>query len=121
MFVGIWAIAGGLGLTLDPSGENVGLPREYLADSPFADYLIPGIVLFTINGFGSLAGALVSFTRQRCAGVVGLALGSFLVAWILVQLYWVAWFHWLHGVFLTLGFLELWLAWLVRKTAITGE
>ena len=121
VFVGIWAVAGGLGLALDPSGASVGIPLEYLADSPFSDYLIPGIVLFVVNGLGSFAGALAAFTERRYAGEVGLVLGAFLVMWILVQLYWVAWFHWLHAVFLCLGLVELGLAWQVRKVALRGE
>lgn len=121
IFVGIWGFAGGLGLALDPSGAKVGIPLEYLADSPFDDYLIPGIVLFVVNGLGSLVGALVSFNRRRYSGEVGLALGAFLVIWILVQFYWVAWFHWLHALFLSLGLLELGLALLVRRAALRNE
>ena len=118
IFVGIWGFAGGSGLALDPSGAKVGIPLEYIADSPFKDYLIPGIILFVVNGLGSLAGALASFNRKRYSGEIGLALGAFLVIWILVQLYWVTWFHWLHALFLSLGLLELGLALLVRRAAI---
>jgi hypothetical protein len=121
ILVGFWAIAGGLGLILDPSGTKMGLPQDYLADSPFDDYLIPGIVLFAVNGLGSVVGALVSLSRKRFAGDLGMVLGSFLVIWILVQLYWVAWFHWLHAVFLGLGILELGLGILVRKAARIRE
>jgi hypothetical protein len=121
VFVGLSAVAGGLGLTLDPSGSNVGIPLEYLADSPFEDYLIPGMVLLVVNGLGSLVGAAATFTRRRFAGEAGLALGAFLVLWILAQLFWVAWFHWLHALYLCLGGLELGLAWVVRKRLIGAQ
>lgn len=79
-FIGLWAVAGGVGLVLDPSGASVGIPLEYLRNSPFQSYLVPGIVLFTVNGLGSLAGAAVSFAKRRWAGETALALGAFLVA-----------------------------------------
>ena len=60
-FIGVGAVAGGLGLALDPSGESVGIPLELLAETPFTTFLIPGIVLFAVNGLGSLTGAIASF------------------------------------------------------------
>ncbi len=116
-FIGIGAVAGGLGLALDPSGESLGMPLELLEETPFATFLIPGIVLFAVNGLGSLTGAIASFVRHRYAGHVAIALGAFLVAWILVQVYWFAGFHWLHWLYLGLGIVELALGWSVRRRA----
>lgn len=115
VFIGLGAVAGGLGLVLDPSGASVGTPLALLAETPFTTFLIPGIVLFVVNGLGSLAGAIVSFTRQRYAGEGAIALGVFLIAWILVQVYWMAGFHWLHWLYLMLGLVEVVLGWLVRR------
>ena len=67
-FIGFGAVGGGLGLVLEPSGANLGIPLELLENSPFATYLIPGIVLLTVNGLGSLVGAAASFTRYQYAG-----------------------------------------------------
>ncbi len=119
-FIGVGAVAGGLGLALDPSGANLGLPLELLAETPFATFLVPGIVLFAVNGLGTLAGAAASFARHRYAGAAGLALGAFLVAWILVQVYWMAGFHWLHWLYRSLGIVEAALGWSVRRTMSAG-
>ncbi|MGD8628556.1 MAG: hypothetical protein PVH52_05705 [bacterium] len=105
-FIGLGAVAGGLGLTLDPSGASVGLPIEMLRTSPFTTFLIPGIVLFTVNGLGSLVGAVLTFKRHRYAGWMAMALGAFLVAWIVIQVYWVRGIHWLHGLYFVLGTVE---------------
>ena len=110
-FIGVGAVAGGLGLALDPSGESVGLPLELLNETPFSNFLIPGIVLFAVNGLGSLTGAIASFARHRYAGLAAIALGAFLTAWIGVQVYWFAGFHWLHWLYLCLGLVELALGW----------
>jgi hypothetical protein len=116
VFIGIGAVAGGLGLTMDPSGGSLGIPLDVLEETPFTTFLVPGIVLFTVNGLGSLVGAAGSFTRHRYAGEAAMPLGAFLMAWILVQVYWMG-LHWLHGLYLALGALELALGWLVRGSA----
>lgn len=115
VFIGLGAVGGGLGLVLEPSGANLGIPLELLKNSPFSTYLIPGIVLLTVNGLGSLVGAAASFTRYRHAGETAMALGVFLVAWIMLQVYWIAAFHWIHALYLGLGLLEFVLGWSLRK------
>jgi len=57
VFTALGAPAGGFGLVLEPSGANLGIPLEALEHSPFSTYLVPGIVLFMVNGLGSLVGA----------------------------------------------------------------
>ncbi len=96
LFIGVGAVAGGLALVLDPSGESLGTPIELLEKTPFATFLVPGIVLFIVNGSGSLAGA---------------------VAWIAVQVYWMG-LHWLHALYFGLGILEAALGWSVRKSIL---
>jgi hypothetical protein len=115
VFIGLGAVGGGLGLVLEPRGTNLGIPLELLKNSPFSTYLVPGIVLLTINGLGSLVGAAASFTRYRYAGETAMALGVFLVAWIIIQVYWIAGLHWLHALYLGLGALEFVLGWSLRK------
>ncbi len=114
-FIGLGAVAGGLGLALDPSGAGLGMPLEVLKDSPFATFLVPGIVLFTVNGLGSLLGAILSFTRRRYAAETSMGLGALLLAWIAVQVYWMPGIHWLHVLYFGLGLLEFVLGWSVRR------
>ncbi|MEZ4621512.1 MAG: hypothetical protein R2867_39255 [Caldilineaceae bacterium] len=72
VFIGIGAVAGGLGLALDPSGASLGTPLELLEETPFTTFLIPGIVLFTVNGLGTRPSRHVlrpiSLRRRGCAG-----------------------------------------------------
>jgi hypothetical protein len=114
-FIGLGAVAGGLGLALEPSGANLGIPLELLENSPFSSYLVPGIVLLSVNGFGSLLGAAASFMRQPYAGETAMALGVFLVTWIMLQVYWFAGIHWLHALYFGLGLLEFVLGWSLRN------
>lgn len=115
IFIGLGAVAAGLAFILKPNGPTLGMPVEILQYSPFTNFLIPGIVLFSVNGLGSLVGAAASFTRYRYAGAAAMALGAFLTAWIIIQVYWLKAFHWLHALYLGLGILELVLGLLLRK------
>jgi hypothetical protein len=115
LFIGLSAVGGGLGLVLEPNGSNLGMPLEMLKYSPFSDFLIPGIVLLIINGLGSIAGSVSSFRLFHYAAEIALALGAFLVAWIIIQVYWIHSFHWLHALYLSLGIIELIVGWSLRK------
>jgi hypothetical protein len=118
LFIGLGAVGGGLVLILDPSGSNLGIPLEELKNTPFSTYLVPGIVLLVVNGLGSLVGSAATFKGCRNAGKIAMALGVFLVAWIMVQVYWFAGFHWLHALYLGLGLLEFFLGWTIFRSGL---
>jgi magnesium-transporting ATPase (P-type) len=59
LFLGFGAMGGGVCLIISPSGKLLGgLPLSILEHSPFADFLIPGIILFFVLG---IAPCLLSF------------------------------------------------------------
>ncbi len=49
-FLGIGAIGGGGILIISPIGKLIGIPLSILKHSPFHNFLIPGIILFTVLG-----------------------------------------------------------------------
>ena len=110
IFIGLGAVAGGIGLI---SG-GLKFPLEWLSRSPFTDYLIPGIILLSVNGIGSLIGGIVSLKRYRYAGEIAFALGVFLTLWIVIQVYWIGDIHWLHMLYFLLGIVESILGLLLR-------
>jgi len=83
-FVGINALVAAYGFIGDPDGSSVGIPQEWLEDSPFEDYLIPGIVLAAM-GVLSLAAAFLQLRRHQYAWLVAGAAGVGFVIWIIVQ------------------------------------
>lgn len=86
MFVGITAILGGIGLVSDPSGAKMEVPLTLLENSPFANYLIPGLVLLIIIGVGNVLGGIVTAFRQKRFGSTAVFLGGFLVLYILIEI-----------------------------------
>ena len=67
-FIGIGAVPAGISMIFDPSGGSLGMSLDMLTNTPFSDFLIPGIFLLAINGIGSLIGGAASFLRYRLAG-----------------------------------------------------
>lgn len=49
-FLGLGAIGGGGVLIISPSGELIGMPLSVIQYSSFDNFLIPGIILFTLLG-----------------------------------------------------------------------
>lgn len=49
-FLGLGAIGGGGVFIISPSGKLFGMPLSMLDKSPFTNFLIPGIILFTVLG-----------------------------------------------------------------------
>lgn len=76
IFIGMGAVAGGLPMIITPSGSDTGLSTEILQNTPFENYLIPGIILFTINGMGHLIASYFSLKIRYVAGILGIVFGA---------------------------------------------
>jgi hypothetical protein len=61
-FLGVGAWFGGGILIVSPSSKLFGMPLSMLDKSPFADFLIPGIILFVVLG---LAPCLLIFALLK--------------------------------------------------------
>ena len=67
---GIGALYGGYQLITDPTGSKMQIPLSFLENSPFNDYLIPGIVLFIVNGIFSFVTVATIFLETQKVYVV---------------------------------------------------
>jgi hypothetical protein len=119
LFVGLGGLFGGLLFVTDPSGGSMGMDAAILAGSPFADFLVPGVVLLLVNGVGSTAAGAVAWMGWRYTGQAGAALGALLVAWILIQIGTIG-FFWappFQPLFLVIGLAEVVLGVLIARRA----
>lgn len=107
VFVGVGAIGGGIAALLDPTGSAIGIDLSLLDSSPFSSFLIPGLFLLVVLGFGSIASGII-FKRysDRRGGLTSLAASIVLIAWILIQavILGVNNVIWLHFVYFFFGF-----------------
>lgn len=85
LFVAGGAFFGGTRLLQDPTGASLGLPRSLLGHTPFASYLLPGVLLTFVVG-GTAATAAVGHLRRRPgAGWWSAFAGATLAAWLVAQ------------------------------------
>lgn len=62
-----------------------GLPREWLAGSPFSDYTIPALALGVLCGGGSLAAAMAVVWRPALGGIASVGAGSAMALFEVVE------------------------------------
>ncbi len=100
LFNGAGALLGGWLLMRYPDGSGLHLVTDLLRHSPFSDFFIPGIILFLVNGCGSIA--VLAALLLRWKGFPGLvvAQGLVLLGWLAVQVLMLQllddW-HWIMG------------------------
>lgn len=105
LFVGIGAMAGGLAAILNPQ-EPLGAPIELLQNSPFSNFLIPGIILFTVIGLGNVISAITLRLRFKFQGYVSVVFSGALVIWIIVQCIMINSIVFLHVLFFIIGLIQ---------------
>ena len=115
VFVGIGGLVCGAMLVLFPSGKILQMPLDLLKDSPFQNFLIPGLILFLVNGVGQFTAGVMTFRRHSLAGYTGAVFGLGLMIWIFVQVNLIGGGHILQYVYFTLGVIETALAFLIRE------
>lgn len=104
-FVGVGAMAGGLAAITNPINP-LGIPVEVLKNSPFSNYLIPGIILFTIIGLGNVFSAIMFHFKSRYQGYISSVFSWALVIWIVVQCIMMNDIAFLHVLFFIIGLIE---------------
>jgi hypothetical protein len=101
--LGVTALFGGGSLLLDPTGASMEMPVAWLDGTPFTDYSLPGLILFSVLGVGSLVVMVGVHRRWRGAWTASLGLGVALVGWIVVQVLLIRMGHVFHLLYGTLG------------------
>lgn len=86
LVLGIGAIGGGVALMLGPNGEILPIPPSALAGSPFSNYVVPGMILFSVLGVGPLVAAVLAWRRHPIAPFLAFACGGALLIWLAVQI-----------------------------------
>ncbi|MBL4934313.1 hypothetical protein JK636_00925 [Clostridium sp. YIM B02515] len=105
LFVGIGAIGGGMMAILNPQGPG-GMPADALKNSPFNNYLIPGIILFSVIGLGSIFSSVMIYLRSKFIGYISSVFSWALVIWIIVQCIMLNAVVSLHVIFFIIGLVE---------------
>jgi hypothetical protein len=114
-FIGLGAFISGILMMLQPDGSMFQMPLTMLNGSPFNNFLIPGLILLSVNGIGNMIAAILSFRKHKLSGFAGIFFGSGLIIWIFVQVSMIGGGHWLQYFYFSLGMVELFLGFAIRE------
>ncbi len=108
LFLAIGAFYGGWALLSDPTGNSLRMPAAvFLMGTPFDDYLIPGLILFIVNGAFPLLVVVATLMRMTWAKYGHVAVGGLLTGWMVVQVALIGLGTAIQVVFLLLGLVIL--------------
>lgn len=112
--LGIGAIFGGGVLIISPSGELFGIPLSMLENSPFGNFFVPGIILFSVLGVTPIwiVWALIKRPRYKIvelfnfyndmywAWSYSIYVAFALIIWIQIEMSFVQSVHWSHTLYM---------------------
>jgi hypothetical protein len=84
--LGIAAIYGSWMLVSDPSGGKFDWSVDLLRNTPFSDFLIPGIILGIMNGLLSLCIAVVVIMKVHKHEWLLILQGCILIGWLTIEI-----------------------------------
>ena len=122
--LGLGAIFGGGVLIISPNGKLFGMPLSMLDNSPFNNFLIPGIILFGVLGIIpiGLTFALIKrpeykfaeifnfYTDMYWAWTYCIYIAFALIIWIQLEMTFLRAVHWSHTLYMFLAILILFVA-----------
>jgi hypothetical protein len=91
------------------------LPTNWLDNTPFPDYFVPGLLLFSIVGGVSLFAALEVFMRLSAAQIASVCASIVLLVWISVEVILIGYVSWMQPVTFAVGTLALILSAIVPR------
>ena len=103
LITGLNAVVAGILFIISPSGNMMGMTTDYLKYSPFTNFFIPGLVLFTVNGLLNFYTTYLTWKKLPKYALYIVAQGILLVGWIGVQVIMVKDFNMLHEVMGSIG------------------
>lgn len=112
-FVALTAIGGGATLALRPDGSLLDAAPSLLRHSPFASFLVPGLLLLTVIGFGSAIAGLMIARNSTRASFAAFFAGSALFVWITAEMILLRSHHWLQIGYLSVAMVILIEGWKV--------
>lgn len=115
ILIGVGAVICGILLVIAPDGRFLQMPLEMLENSPFKNFLVPGLILLLVNGVGNIISALLCFRMHKLSGFTGIIFGVGLIIWLFVQVSMIGGGHWLQYLYFTLGIVVLLLGIAIRE------
>ena len=114
VFLALGAIIGGGTLTISPTGKLLRMPLYLLEKSPFNNYLIPGIILFSVFGLaplllifalikkpiGKFAETFNFFKDMHWSWTYSIYVAFALIIWLQIEMMFLQTVYWIHTFYM---------------------
>lgn len=111
-FVTVGAVLGGAGMI---ANNAIGMQQEWLEGSPFASWIVPGVLLLLIVAAPMGTAGYAEVSRLRWAFLASTIAGTAQIGWIIAQWLIFQRFFFLQPIMLACGVLVLALSWSVHR------
>ena len=131
-FLALGAIIGGGILTISPTGKLLRMPLYLLEKSPFNNYLIPGIILFSVLGLaplllifallkkpiGKFAETFNFFKDMHWSWTYSIYVAFALIIWLQIEMMFLQTVNWIHTFYMIYAIVIIFVALLpqIRNT-----
>jgi len=92
-----------------------GIPAEWLINSPFKNYFVPGLVLFACVGGPALAASIMTFRGHAQANKAAAICGAIVISWLIVQVAVIGFVSWLQPAVAIIAVVIFLLTWKLTK------
>lgn len=109
------AFISGVMLITDPNGKSMGLSKDLLSQTPFQNYLIPGLLLFIVIGILQLISAFKLKSEGPFLKEITLTAAISMLIWIVSQLSMLGYVFFMQVIILFVAIVELAYSLYLRK------
>lgn len=99
-FAALSAIGGGIGIV---TSNGLGMPQAWLQTTPFADYVVPGVILAIVVGGSALLATILLLMRHAWQYVAAFCAGGIMAGWIVGEVLLIQQASWLQALYLVVG------------------
>lgn len=104
VFNAVTAIVSGIALL---ATDGLGMPAEFLADSPFSSFTLPGLILIVVVGGTQALAAGLLIARRESALLWTAVAGFGMLIWIFTEIALILEWSWLQVVYVATGTAQL--------------
>ncbi len=113
-FIALTSIISGIFMISCREGGILNLPISLLKDTPFNNFMVPGILLAIIVGGVNLVAIFYNLENHANQYNWAMAGGFIISGWIIAQIILINTVHWLHFIFLGMGILIILLSYQLK-------
>lgn len=113
-FIALTSIISGIFMISCREGGILNLPISLLKDTPFNNFMFPGILLAIIVGGVNLVAIFYNLENHANQYNWAMAGGFIISGWIIAQIILINTVHWLHFIFLGMGILIILLSYQLK-------